>query len=294
MSFHVYPDPQIAALTVASGATAFTAIRQLTGASPPSDPYIKVMFIRVGMFGGASPPTLFVRAGTGAPVEVKSQFSAVFRSLAPADYVGDVRLINTVGNVYQIHMSFDQDSAELWQLGIKNNDRASDRDFTWVVADSAAETAQPWIVVAPGELSYQWLDGQPIDQNTQVANKGTGTLNITAVDPALTTGFAVSTSLPLKIKPSGTAPLTVTFTAPTAPPPADGLITAATNLTASPLDTTVGTSDGHNQRLALTAIKQLPPPPDLTLLLATTPGHVSADPADLTTLRRRSWFPPPI
>ncbi|MEU6232933.1 hypothetical protein [Kitasatospora sp. NPDC047058] len=28
-------------------------------------------------------------------------------------------------------------------------------------------------------------------------------------------------------------------------------------------------------------------------LLATTPGHVSADPADLTSLRRRAWFPPP-
>lgn len=33
--------------------------------------------------------------------------------------------------------------------------------------------------------------------------------------------------------------------------------------------------------------------PDWVLLLSTTPGHVSADPADLTTLRRRTYFPPP-
>jgi phage tail-like protein len=33
--------------------------------------------------------------------------------------------------------------------------------------------------------------------------------------------------------------------------------------------------------------------PDWLRLLATTLGHVSADPADLTTLRRRTYFPPP-
>jgi hypothetical protein len=33
--------------------------------------------------------------------------------------------------------------------------------------------------------------------------------------------------------------------------------------------------------------------PELSLLLSTTPGHVSADPANLPTLRRRSFFPPP-
>ncbi|MEU0399328.1 hypothetical protein ABZ318_03595 [Streptomyces sp. NPDC006197] len=291
MSFHVYPDPQTAALTVASDTTALTSISQLAGTPPMIySNYTKAMYIRVSMFGGTSPPTLFVKAGTGVPVQAKGQFSPVFRGPASTDYVGDVRLISSVENVYEIYMLFDQDSSEMWQLGIRNNDHANDRDFTWVVADSAAETAQPWIVVMPGELSYHWLDDKPIDQNTQVSNKGTGTLNITAVTPALTAGFAVSSSLPLKIKPSGTELLTVTFTAPAAPSPADGSLTAITDLTASPPDTTAGISDGHNQRLGLTATKQLP---DLTPLLATTPGHVSADPADLTTLRRRSWFPPP-
>jgi phage tail-like protein len=33
--------------------------------------------------------------------------------------------------------------------------------------------------------------------------------------------------------------------------------------------------------------------PDWTLLLSTTAGHLSADPSNLTTLRRRTWFPPP-
>ncbi|MFC0597824.1 phage tail protein [Streptomyces palmae] len=33
--------------------------------------------------------------------------------------------------------------------------------------------------------------------------------------------------------------------------------------------------------------------PEWVTLLATTAGHVSADPHDLTTFRRRAWFPPP-
>ncbi|MFN2497148.1 MAG: hypothetical protein ABR608_14805 [Pseudonocardiaceae bacterium] len=273
MAFHVYPDPQTAPLTVAPGVTTFTTISQLTG---PADPvgYNKMMFIRVSMFGGASPPTLFVMAGTGDPVPAGPLTKEVYRTPGTTSYVGDVQLVSEANNVYLIRMGFDQDTAESWQLGIKNNDGALSRDFTWVVGQSIAETARPWIVVAPATLPYHSLVNQSIDQSVQVSNKGTGVLNITAVTPALPAGLAVGTALPLAIQPSGTAPLVVTFTAPATPPPPNGVIAATTSLTASPADTTAGPSAGHNQQLSLTATTQRL---EVVLLLDAS-GSMSWDP----------------
>src|SRR4051812_30861508 len=116
MAFHVYPDPQTAALTVASGATTFAAITQLTGASVPAGAYPKMMFARVAVFGGAAAPTLSVKAGTGNAVTATTVPTAVYRTAAaaPTDYVGDVQLF-TVGEaagVFQVRLGFDQDTVE--------------------------------------------------------------------------------------------------------------------------------------------------------------------------------------
>ncbi|GIH14139.1 VWA domain-containing protein [Rugosimonospora africana] len=257
MSFHVYPDPQTDPLSVAAGATAFTPIAQLTGPPVVADSYNKMMFIRVAMFAGASPPTLLVKAGTGDPVAATTFTTAVYRQPGTngADYVGDVQLLNDANNVYRIRMGFDRDTAETWQLGITNTDGAS-REFTWVVAQSESETAQPWIVVTPAALPYHSLVNQSIDQSVQVSNKGTGSLSVTGVSPALPSGFAVSTALPVAVDPSGTQSIAVTFTAPAAPPAPNGATLGTANLTTSPADSTAGTSAGHNQQLSLTATTQ--------------------------------------
>ncbi|HEY2669133.1 MAG TPA: hypothetical protein VGJ07_02025 [Rugosimonospora sp.] len=258
MSFHVYPDPQTDPLSVAVGVTTFTPIAQLTGPPAVAGSYNKMMFIRVSMFGGASPPSLSVKAGTGDPVTATTFTTAVYRlpGTNGADYVGDVQLIVDANNVYRIRMGFDQNTAETWQLGITNNDGAVARDFTWVVAETEAETAQPWIVVSPASLPYHSLVNQSIDQSVQVSNKGTGTLTVTGVNPALPAGFALSTALPLAIDPSGTQSLAVTFTAPAVPPAPNGVTIGTANLTASPADSTASTSAGHNQQLSLTATTQ--------------------------------------
>ena len=47
-----------------------------------------------------------------------------------------------------------------------------------MVADSIADTAQPWIVVTPATLHYAALINETNDESVQVSNKGTGTLNI--------------------------------------------------------------------------------------------------------------------
>ena len=170
-----------------------------------------MMFIRVGMSGGASPPELSLKAGTGTAVQAVAFTTAVFRGPNVADYVGDVQLVTAgeAANVFQIRMGFDQNSAETWELGIRNTDAVA-CEFTWVVAESLAETAQPWIMVAPVTLPYNVLVNKAIDQSVTVFNKGTGTLNVTAVNPALTSGFAVTTALPLAVAPGTSANLAVT------------------------------------------------------------------------------------
>lgn len=274
MTFHVYPDPPATPLTVAPGATAFAAIGQLTGTSVPAGAYRTMMFIRVAMTGGATAPTLLVKAGTGTAVVVTALTTAVFRAPGTDGYVGDVRLL-TAGepaNVYQVRMGFDRDTAEAWQIGIQNNDAVS-RDFTWVVADSAADTAQPWIDVTPAVLSYQALAGERVSQSVQVSNKGTGTLTITSVNPALPAGFTVGTPLPLAVAPSQARSLVLTFTGP-APPPPGGLTAGTADLVATPPDRTAGRGTGHNQRISITASTQLL---EVVLLLDNS-GSMSWDP----------------
>jgi hypothetical protein len=276
MAFHVSPDPQTAALTVEPGPakTKFIPISQLTGAAVPAGSYNKMMFARVAMFGGAIAPTLLIKAGTGTAVPIVALTTAVFRSANPADYVGDVQLVTAgeAADVFQIRMGFDQNTNETWQLGIQNND-VVDRDFTLVVAESIAETAQPWIIIAPANLQYSSLVNQTINQSVQVSNKGTGTLNITSVTPALPAGFTIGTSLPLAVAPAQTQSLVLTFTAP-ATPPAGGVTTGTAVAVATPADSTAGTTAGHNQQLSFTATTQ-----ELeVVLLLDDSGSMSWDP----------------
>ncbi|MCX5001197.1 VWA domain-containing protein [Streptomyces sp. NBC_00638] len=256
MSFAVFPDPPTEPLTVAAGDITFTPISQLTGSSVPVGAYLKMMFIRVAMSGGSSPPELFVKAGTGSEVKITALTTAVFRSDNPADYVGDVQQFSEANNVYRIRVGFDKDTTEAWQFGIRNKDLSAAREFTWVVADSEAEAAQPWIVVSPARHAFPALVGDSLEQRVQVSNKGTGPLTITAIAPALPVGFTLGSTLPLMVPPSGTAPLTIKFDAPDTPPAPDGQITARIALTATPPDTTASSSAGHNQEVSLTATVQ--------------------------------------
>ncbi|MFE5690470.1 hypothetical protein [Streptomyces sp. NPDC056512] len=256
MPFAVFPDPPTEPLTVAAGNIAFTPITQLTGPSVPADAYVKMMFIRVAMSGVSSPPELFVKAGAGAEVKITSFTTAVFRGASSSDYVGDVRQFSESNNVYRIRMGFDKDTLEDWQLGIRNKDVSAAREFTWVVADSEPETAQPWISVSPADRSFRVLVGDSVEQRVQVANKGTGPLTVTSVAPVLPAGFTLGSTLPLTVPPSGAVPLTINFDAPDAPPLPDGKITATVALTATPPDTTASGSAGHNQEVSLTAAVQ--------------------------------------
>ncbi|MET9405995.1 VWA domain-containing protein [Streptomyces sp. NPDC002935] len=257
MTFHVYPDPQTAPRTVAPGATEAISINQLTGTAVPAGSYTKMMFIRVAANGGGSTPTLFLKAGNGAPVEAKSLPTGVLRGPDPtADYVGDVKLLGDANNVQRLRMGFiDADAVESWELSVRNNGAAAIQ-VTAVVAESEAETAQPWISVGGGLLAYHALVNETVPQRLTVANKGTGPLNFTAPGPTLPSGFTITSTLPLSIPPTSSAQLEITFTSPASPPPPLGASSASALLTADPADTTVGTSPEHNQQVTLSTTTQ--------------------------------------
>ena len=257
MAFQVYPD---APLSVASGATTYTTFTQLTGASVPAGSYNKMMFIRVSMFGGTTPPNLYVTANTGDPVQALTLAQQgpkpVYNlpGMSPSAYVGDVQLITAgeASNVYQVQVGFFADTTESWQLGIQNNDGVN-RKFTWVVADSIAGTAQPWIDVEPATLPLDALIGETVTDSVQVANYGTAAFTVTALNPTLPANLTVdnTTPLPLTVSPGMSATLKVTFTAPTT----SGPTTAMSALTINPADAAAGTT-GHNQQLTVNALAQ--------------------------------------
>lgn len=253
MVFRVYPTPQSAPLRVDPGDTTYTPFTQLTGPVPdPTISMVKMMAIRVGMFGGVKAPTLYLQAGDGKPVEAAGFPTAVFRrpETPLENYVGNVQLFIEASNVFRIQVTFHKDSTEQWKLGIKNNATES-REFTWVVAESEAETAQPWIDVTPAELTYQAPAEETVSQSVHVSNKGTGVLNVTALEQPLPPGFTLGSTLPLAVQPSKTASLSVSFTTAADPPLHKGTTVAAAELVTSPPDTTASSSPEHNRRVSL-------------------------------------------
>lgn len=161
MTFTLYPDPPLRGLPVPAGATVFTPFTARSARVPEFDPpYAQVMFVRVAMFGGSSPPRLLVGAGNGTPVEASVDPQGVFRSPGDAGYVGDVSLKVLNPNVFEVMLGLvSVDPVRGWRLGIHNID-AAQRFFTWVVADSERDTVQPWVDPIPRD--YQVTTTIPV------------------------------------------------------------------------------------------------------------------------------------
>ena len=154
MGFTLYPQPAVRSLVVAKGgARVDTDFLQRAGTPLPefAGIYAQMMFLRVAMIAGdaAAPPTLFLTAGNGPSVEIGTDPRSVSRATGGAGtgVVGDVFLVAGPGNTFQVMVGFEELTSEAWKLGIRNNDPAADLDFTWVVADNAGETNQPWVDV---------------------------------------------------------------------------------------------------------------------------------------------------
>jgi hypothetical protein len=270
MDPHIYPDPQLAPITLpaapATGAPAptFTPIEQLA-APDPSTPFIaKTMFIRVAMSGAPcgsviapTAPNFYLKADTGDAVLINDHtklpdqtYSIYHRpGTDPRDFVADGKVDLESNNVFRITVVFqDPAGTYTWQFGIWNNDTGASRQFTWVLSATLANTAQPWIDVEPTILSWDVL----------VNNKGTAPFTVNSVSPALPAGFALG-PLPVSLNPGTSAPLTVTFTGSGKPSGTKGSVTATANVTITPADGTAETSAGHNRQLSVSATDDTPP-----------------------------------
>jgi YVTN family beta-propeller protein len=178
MTFALYPDPPLLALAVPAGATVFTPFAQSSAPVPEFDPpYAQMMFLRVAMLHGMSAPKLLLAVGDGTPVEVSADPQGVFASPGDAQYVGDVSLTSLGNNIFAILVGLvSVDATLMWRLGIRNND-AAQSFFTWVVADSEAET----------ELA--WVDSRATDFPVIATIKLPGVLTHIALEPGAQTAY---------------------------------------------------------------------------------------------------------
>ncbi|MGW8374969.1 vWA domain-containing protein [Streptomyces sp. ODS28] len=258
--FKVYPDTQPTPLPqqVASGATAALTFAQLTGPSSFPGIYAATMHLRVAMFGGAFAPGLSLSAGGGPALLLTANSTQIN---TPAGRLGDAKAVAEADNITRIQVDFDAETAVTWQLLIHNNDPTDTREFTFVVAQTLAETAQPWIDLALPDplnpatpLTFHALVNESFDRSLRIRNLGTAPFTVTGLSTALDNLTATVPAAP--VPPSGTGDLALTFTAPATPPAPDGTFNGQANVVVSPADTVAGTVQGHNQRLALSTSTQ--------------------------------------
>jgi len=267
MAFDVYPTPQTNPLNVAATATsaAQTIVERESLGAFPTLPSVHAMIIRVAMTNPASStssclppgppnPTIILAADGGTPVDVH-----VFPDFAPGIFngggahVGDAAVTEEGNGVFRVEVIL-QLTSSAWQIQIRNNHATEAREFTWVVADNEAETAQSWMeiphdldvddVFAPDKL----LTGQTSDVALEVTNKGTGTLTIGDVPGPLGTSDFEILSVPAPIDPGHCGDIMIRFNAPASAGVSTHQYTAASNDTTATVANLAAT---HNRRVDL-------------------------------------------
>ena len=245
MAFDVYPNPQTAPLSIAPGgagtATALTTERH-SGGSPDE------MFIRVAIVASAVAPTLKLAAGAGDAVVVPlGTTAAIFDGPgSTGNYVAAAIMEAEANGVYLVTVVLSK-LGSAWTLTIVNNDAAS-REFTFVVADSDADSQQPWIDVAT-TLAFDALITETGAQSLRVFNYGTGALSglVATASGANAASFAVTVPPATTVNPNSTADISVALQ-PTATPQS-----LAATLDIASNDTTAVKVAGHNSETALSA-----------------------------------------
>jgi hypothetical protein len=267
--------------TAAAGGTAvisFTSSQRIGTAVDPG--YTGEMFLGVAMFQGTIAPSFALMADNGPAAPVDDRVHAISSPAGGSDFAETLPLVTDpyftdtnvhTLNVYLIKVGFiaSPDPTTTWHLQITNHDPANAEKFTVVVAGSKTESEQPWLDVAfqnptsssaPGTLTYEVLIGDTVSDSVTISNNGTVPFGVTGVTPALPSSMtlspAVTPATPLTVLPGASQSLTVTFSAPPAPPSPDGITHATVTLVTSPSDQAAGTSTGHNQQLTIAATTQ--------------------------------------
>jgi hypothetical protein len=236
MVFSLFPDPAGAPLTVAGNGRVDVAFTQRAGAPPANQAgiYAQMMYMRVAMIAGTEAPELFLQAGDGPSVAVTADTTPVHRGTGAGGvgtgFVGDVTLAAQDGNVFQITLGFEAVTTEAWRLGIHNTDPTAARLYTWAVADTADDTAQPWVepaTFAPAfaeDPSQQIVpdagwDGTPVTLTGRNFHIGTARVSFGAVAAELLappTPTSLKVAVPRGLVPDSKTPVTVVTDAGTA------------------------------------------------------------------------------
>jgi hypothetical protein len=212
------------------------------------------MYISVAIVDSGVTPTFALQAGTGDPATLPATAGAsvsIFDKpggiAGGGQYVADA-FWNPKGNgVYQINVLLYLASASTWNLTIVNND-AAPRQSTFVVAQSAADSQQPWINMEPA-IDFQALVSETGPQTLRVYNYGTGPL--TNFAPTITgpgaSSFTATPAAGASAPPSGSVDIPVTLQAVATPKSLSATLVLGSN------DTTAQTTASHNNSVALTA-----------------------------------------
>lgn len=255
MAFDVYPQPPIAPRHIdahSSWVVPLTQERRSAEATP-------AMYIRVAIIASAVNPTFALQAGAGDPVPVPSA-SGIWDQpggVGHGNYVGDSYLTAESNGVYLIKVLLFLNTPSAWKLTITNNDpAATGKDFTFVVADSNADSHQPWIdtstTLTPSP--FEALVTETGAFNVRLFNKGTGPLSnlggtLSGADAA---SFTFAPAAGSSINPNGFLDVPVNLLAINSPKQVNATLTVTSN------DTTAQTTAGHNHQVTISGtIEQL-------------------------------------
>lgn len=259
MAFQVYPASFIEPLEVpATSSSPQQTLMELQSVGPSGQPE---MYIR---FNGVD------EAALGAVITDEPSFtlrfggstSATLTSAAPTAELNDgfighvcelsLSRISALQNLWEIRVIFSEGgpTGGAWFLNIGNNEPSA-RKFVWVVGDSAAEAAQPWLHVVQPSVDFDAnglaLSGEATIESLTVKNFGTGPLNI-APQATPNPAFALG-GLPVAIEPNLSASIPVTFTAPSSV----GAHSAGLDLASNDTTAQVVPGSNHNRHTDLGA-----------------------------------------
>jgi|GEM_PF-4907601 len=233
MAFDVYPQPQTAPLTLGAGATSpaqsFAERTGLDGVTGLTASWIRISKIDPG--DTCTPPVgpgdFVVHLSAGGPfVPVPIAPDPAIASIenGSAETVANARMYEESDGVYLVQILFPLDTTgNSWELQIENTS-GSARDFVWVVADSDADSFQPWLDVrnTGAELPFECGGGhvlvdRPAYGQVQVTNLGTGPLAFTDTPGPLGGSDFELLSVPIPLGTKRCETFLVQYNAPATP-----------------------------------------------------------------------------
>ncbi|MDC0679052.1 vWA domain-containing protein [Sorangium atrum] len=228
MAHQVYPNAT--PLAVATGATATQSFSAVADAGVAPNSGFSAMFVHFVVIGGGMVATVglsvVTAAGTGATTTLVLDGGLQSVVTAGGAEIASVEYLSTgVANVFRIDFYPSGATNDLpgttWNLTFTRAGAAGPptQRYTWVVADSASESQQPWIHApdAPVDvgtaLMKDLLTGQSYDVSATVDNWGTKELTVSTLVMTTQGDYTLKTKTS-PIAPGASGVFTFTFKSP--------------------------------------------------------------------------------